>query len=249
MATWSTERKYAYFFAFAALLVILAGVPLFFIFYKAPTCSDGKQNGNERGIDCGGSCSKLCPADFAAPRVLWSYSVQVVPSIYNALAYVQNPNNLVQAKSLPYEFKLYDDQGLLVAQRDGYTSVPAGQKFAVFESSIDVGNRVPVRTTFEFTGTPEWVPGTILSSIRVLNTNLSQGNKPAAEVSIENSSVDQSFSNVTAVIILYDKDDNRISFSKTLIDSLNPTEKKSIYYTWQGPFSVPVVRTEVLFMK
>ena len=249
MATWSTERKYAYFFAFIVVLVILVGIPVFLLFYKAPTCFDNVQNGNERGIDCGGSCSRLCPADFSAPRILWSYSTRVLPGVYNSLAYIQNPNNSVQAASLSYEFKIYDDQGILIARRNGTTFVPAGQKFAVFEPSIETGNRIPARTTFEFTGTPNWVPGTILSKIHVLDTTLNQGDKPSAEVKVENASVDESFSNISAFIILYDKDDNRVSFSKTVIDSLAPTEKTSIYYTWPESFAANIVRTEVIFMK
>lgn len=249
MATWSTQRKYLYFFGFIFAITIVFGLPSLLLFYKAPTCFDGIQNGTERGIDCGGSCARLCPADFAAPRVLWSYSIQVVPGIYNALAYIQNPNNSVQVSSLPYQFKLYDDKGILVAERDGQAFVPAGQKFAVFEASIDTGKRIPARTTFEFVGSPDWTPGTILTKIRVLNTNLDQGKSPSAQVNIENSSVDQTFSNIYAFIILYDKDDNRVSFSKTLIDSMPPGQKGTIYYTWPEPLPTNVVRTEVLFVK
>ncbi|HEU5114911.1 MAG TPA: hypothetical protein VFT82_04055, partial [Candidatus Paceibacterota bacterium] len=125
MASWSTRRRWSYLLIFAALVVLFFGVPFFFLFYKAPTCFDGKQNGNETGIDCGGSCARLCPADFAAPRVLWSYSVQVVPGVFNSLAYVQNPNPSVEADNVPYLFRLYDSQGLLIAERTGKAFVPA----------------------------------------------------------------------------------------------------------------------------
>lgn len=248
MASWSTKRKYAYFFIFLAALVLLVGLPAFFLFYKAPTCADGVQNGTERGIDCGGACARLCPADFAMPRVLWSYSVQVVPGIYNTLAYVQNPNAGVEALNMPYLIKLYDAEGILVTQRTGRAFIPAGQKFAIFAGGIDVGKRTPARTTFEFTGEANWRTGAMLTKLRVLDTALDQAIQPKAEVRVKNDAVDQSFSNITVFIILYDKDNNRITFSKTLIDSIGPNEIQTLYFTWPRVFTADVLRTEVLFV-
>jgi hypothetical protein len=248
MASWSTRRKYGYFFGFIFVGAIVFGLPSYFLFYKAPSCFDGLQNGSERGVDCGGACARLCPADYAPARVLWSHSVKIVPGIYNSLAYAQNPNNGVEAKSVSYLFKLYDDQGILVAERAGYAFIPAGQKFPIFEGAIMTGNRVPARTTFEFTALPNWTPGTALTKLRVLDTTLDQSAKPSAQVTIQNDAVNQSFSNVTAFIVLYDKDDNRVSFSKTLIDSIAAGDKATLFYTWPETFSVNVVRTEVLFV-
>lgn len=248
MASWSTRRKYGYFFAVIVLAALFIGIPTFLVFYKAPTCFDGKQNGDERGIDCGGSCALLCAADFSAPHILWTYSVPVVPGVYNALAYIQNPNQGVEARSVSYLFKLYDDKGLLVTQRTGNAFIPAGQRFAVFEGGIQTGERKAFRTTFEFTSTPRWQAGRIFSSIRVLDVVLDQSARPSAEVKIGNMAVDQGFADLTAFIILYDKDDNRVSFSKTLIDSITPSERKSIYFTWPTAFSSPIVRSEVMFV-
>jgi len=248
MASWSTKRKYGYFSALIILLVLFVGVPLFLLFYQTPTCSDGKQNGGERGIDCGGKCSRLCPADFSANRILWSYSMRVVPGVYNALTYVQNPNQSVEIKSLAYIFKLYDAEGILITQKTGTAFVPAGQKFVVFEGGIRTGERVPVKTTFEFTGEPAWRPGSVLGALHTLNVDLSQNSAPKADIKVKNDAVDKSFSNIDTFIVLYDKDDNRVSFSKTVIESIGPTESKTLYFTWPEAFSRPVVRTEVIFM-
>jgi len=248
MASWSTKRKYGYFLVVLGILALAIGIPFFFFFYKAPTCYDGKQNGGERGIDCGGACAKLCPADFASPRVLWAYSARVVPGVYNLLAYVQNPNQAVEATSLSYMFKMYDDEGILVAQKEGRTFVPAGQKFAIFENGVRTGERAPAITTFEFTDIPDWRRGEIFSQVRLLSVNLDQDGNPSAEAKIKNDTVDRSFSNVTAFIVLYNKDDNRVNFSKTIVDSLAPGEQKSIYFTWPEPLSEQIVRSEVLFV-
>jgi hypothetical protein len=249
MASWSTRRKYGFFFAFIIVAAIVLGVPAFFAFYKAPTCMDGKQNGGERGVDCGGECAKLCPADFAEPKVLWSYSMKIVPGVYNALAYVQNPNQLVEAKSLPYVFRLYDDRGILILERRGQTFVPAGQKFAVFEGALETGVRIPARTTIEFTPLPAWRQGEILSKIRVERIDVEEDASPRAEVRIKNESIDTVYSNVDAFVVLYDASGNRIAFSKTVIGNIAPGVVDTLYFTWPEAFPRPVVKKEALFVQ
>ncbi len=227
---------------------LLIGVPAFFLFYKAPTCFDAKQNGGERGIDCGGKCARLCPLDFAAPRVLWSYSMRVVPNVYNAIAYVQNPNQAVEAKAVSYIFKLYDIEGLLITQKTGYAFVPAGQKFAVFEGGVNTGVRIPARTTFEFTETAPWRRGDVLMKLKTDDIKVNEGERPSARAVVKNIAVDETFSNIDAVIVLYDKDDNRVAFSKTVLEKIGADETQEIFFTWQEPFLRPIVRTEVLYM-
>jgi hypothetical protein len=248
MATWSTKRKYGYFLLFIILLLIILGIPGYFLLYEKPTCFDGKKNGSERGLDCGGDCAKLCPADFITPKILWSYSMNVAPSIYNAIAYVQNPNQSVEALSLPYLMRLYDSEGVLIAERRGSAYIPAGQKFAVFEGGINTGVRMPVKTTFEWSSEPSWRPAESFSKIRVDNILVEEGERPRAEVKIRNISPITNYSNIDAFIVLYDKNDNRAAFSKTLIDKINKEEAKSIYYTWPSAFPTEIVRSEVLFV-
>lgn len=249
MASWSTKRKTGFFLGFAVFFALAVGLPAFFAFYEAPTCSDGRQNGSERGVDCGGSCARLCPADFALPKVLWSYSARVVPGIYNALAYIENPNPTVEAGSVSYAFKLYDGEGILVAERKGRGFIPAGQRFAIFEGTIETGERVPARTTFEFTGEPAWRPGAPTTKLRALSVELSDvDSAPKAEARVRNESVDKAFRNIDAFIVLYDEEDNRAAFSKTVVDSLLPGETAALYFTWPEKFDKTIVRKEMMFV-
>lgn len=93
---WVAKRKLFYGIFSIVALVLVIGVPLFFVLYKTPTCFDGKQNQNEKGIDCGGVCTRLCSSDIANPIVLWQRSFVVTDGVYNAVAYVQNPNVLAK---------------------------------------------------------------------------------------------------------------------------------------------------------
>jgi len=246
--SWSGKRKFGYFSGFIILIALLAGVPVFFTFYKAPTCSDSKQNGDERGVDCGGSCTRLCPADFVAPKVLWSQSSRIVSGVYNAIAYAQNPNASVGAEDVPYAFKLYDLGGILIAERKGRASIPAGSKFAVFESGIRTGERIPARTTFEFADTPEWTPRAPIAGLKVVSVDTSAaGTGTRSEARVKNELVDSAFVSVDAIIILYDISGNEVAFSRTVIDKLAPGETKTLYFTWPEPVAESVVKSEILF--
>ncbi|MBU6431623.1 hypothetical protein KGQ29_04640, partial [Patescibacteria group bacterium] len=77
MSSWSQKRKSIYFLIFAAFLFSFIILPAYFIFYKAPTCFDGKQNGDEKGVDCGGSCVNLCRSQYLEPNIIWSRVIEV----------------------------------------------------------------------------------------------------------------------------------------------------------------------------
>ena len=63
-------------------------------FHKTPTCFDGVKNQNEKGLDCGGVCTRICSGDISTPIVMWQRVFQVTPGVYSAVAYIQNPNVL-----------------------------------------------------------------------------------------------------------------------------------------------------------
>jgi hypothetical protein len=204
-------------------------------------------NGSERGVDCGGSCTRLCPADFAAPKIQWAYSQRVVQGVYNSIASVENPNPAVEAVALPYVFRLYDDRGVLIAERSGKAFVPAGQKFAVFEGGIATGARIPYRTTFEFGDEPAWRPGAQLSKLRVVSVDATEGANPVAEARIKN---EATFAQgpLDAFIILYDAAGNRVAFSKTIADAIPAGATATLSYTWPEAFAKAVVKKEVLLV-
>jgi hypothetical protein len=62
MISWSKKRQTFYIVTAMVFFILVVGLPVFFATYKPPSCSDGKQNQNEKGVDCGGPCSVLCKA-------------------------------------------------------------------------------------------------------------------------------------------------------------------------------------------
>ena len=54
---WAFWRR-AQYIAGIVFVLLLIGTGIYFAyFYEAANCFDGTQNGDERGVDCGGSCA------------------------------------------------------------------------------------------------------------------------------------------------------------------------------------------------
>jgi hypothetical protein len=247
MASWATKRKFAYTILIVGFLIFVVGVPSFLFFYETPTCFDGKLNQNEQGIDCGGKCAKLCSSAFLPAIIVWSRATEVEPGIYNLLAYVENPNLDGAAENVPYLFKVYDKQGILIVERSGSINMPAHKNVPVFESAVQTGNRMPATVTFELKKAPEWhkdtavVPEVVVTDKAL--TNLT--GEPKITAMVENRTI-KPVLGIEAVAIVFDINDNAIAFSKTRIDAIAPGQSERIAFTWPNPFKMAPARFEII---
>ncbi len=245
--SWSARRKFIVFLIVLVALGIIVGLPAFFAFYKAPTCFDGVQNQGEEGIDCGGPCAKLCQAGFSPPVELWATSSEVVSGVYNLLAYAANPNAGVYAPNISYDFKIYDDSGILISERTGSADIPAETNFAIFEPAVTTGNRVPYRTFFEFTSAPLWTAAKAASGLSVTSSDfVTASTSSRLDASVLNSSLNAE-SSVLVTGILYGTDGNAVAFSRTLIPSIVSGATAPISLTWPFPITNTIVKKEFLF--
>lgn len=237
MSSWSAKRKLVYAIMFFSFVIIVVGVPTFFLWYQKPTCFDGKKNGDEIGLDCGGSCRLLCSFEAIEPDVLWSRSFKVAPGLYSATAYIQNHNFTSEAVNAPYVFKIYDKTNTLIATRVGQAYIPKNKIFAIFEPTIQVGDKVPYRTTFEFTSNLTWVKDdSAPPDLVVREKSLSREDAlPRIDANIQNNSLIP-FSNIEVIALVYDGKDNAIGASRTYVDYLEKDESTNVVFTWPAPF-------------
>ena len=156
MSLWASQRKSYYVIGFFLVVFIIAGLFFFSYLNKKPTCFDLRQNGDETGIDCGGSCAILCKADYVAPVVLWSRFQKVTGGVYNLLAYVENPNANAGVSQLPYVFQVYDSEGILLTEVQNETFIPPSRVVAVFEGGVRTGTREPAKVVFAFNKIAVW---------------------------------------------------------------------------------------------
>ena len=90
--TWSLRRQIIYTIILVGFVSILAYSIIAPSLNRPPTCADNKQNGNETGVDCGGTCARACMSQVEAVSVLWARAFRVIPGRYNAVAYLVNHN-------------------------------------------------------------------------------------------------------------------------------------------------------------
>ncbi len=249
MDSWSQKRKLLYAMLLVVCVIIVVGVPAFLIFYDAPTCFDGKKNSNEKGVDCGGRCTKLCQNEFDPPIVSWSRIENVVPGVYNAAAYIINPNNEGEAKDVPYHMELYDKDGMLIIEKKGKVTIPPHRNTLAFSSLIKVDKSIPTKVLFEFTGAPDWnKKSDTLSSVVVTATDYKEeGDGSSLLVQLRNDGL-QILNDISVYAILHDASGNTVGFSKTFIDSILPKATVVAPFTWNTNRQGQVVSIEVLYV-
>jgi hypothetical protein len=248
--TWASKRQIFYTAIALAFLAFLSFLIIYPHLNKAPTCTDGTQNGTETGIDCGGSCIRACTLQVDQISILWARTFRVVDGRYNAVAYLENHNRNAAVLKLHYRFRFADKDNLYIGSREGDTYVPPSGGFAVFEPAIGVGNSVPVYTTFEFTEMPIWLQVS-QQKIDQLKVGIDQialttpDTAPKLTAVIKNNSLFQ-IPQVKIVALLYDASGNVVSASSTYLDVLEKSSSANLTFTWPEPFTAKVVSEEII---
>jgi hypothetical protein len=251
MNQWSIRRKRIILSFIVLILIVLIGVPVFFLLYRTPTCFDNKQNGDETGVDCGGSCQLLCTAESLPiiskgdPRIL-----EIADNTFETVALMENPNVNADIYRAGYTFKLYDAVGIVpIKVIEGETYVPKGKTFVIFEGPFNLEDGViPTRVVFEWKRESlVWRKNIIETpEIVVRDVNLSRENtSPRLSANIENISL-ENVSNVDLTALIYDETDNIFAVSKTFIDVLPMRGSTPVVFTWPGQFDKEVLSVNVI---
>lgn len=247
MLSWATRRRVTYVSGILLFLLIVVGIPAFLVWYERPTCFDGAQNQGELSIDKGGPCALLHPSQVENIAVLWSRSFEVVPGVYNAVAYIDNPNFSAGAIGVPYSFKLFDSANLLVSERRGTAYLSPHNIVPVFEGGIETGERTPARTFFEFLEEPQWERvDSPVEGLSVENRTLRDENiAPQLDAVIRNQSFQDIF-NVNIIATVFNADNVAIASSRTVIDLLPRQSSSAVTFTWPLPFRDSVSRIDII---
>ena len=248
--SWALKRQLIF---ITTLLLLIAGFAYLVVIphiKNIPTCTDGKQNGDEKGIDCGGSCEKACLFEVDEVSVLWSRVFKVVEGRYNAITYLENHNPTNASRKIKYRFRFADKDNIYIGKRDGETVIPPSGKFAVFEPAIDFANSIPVYVTFEFTELPFWenVPEDKLKDIKIFVSDIKLQNSstnPHLMANIKNTSM-FIIPDIDVIAILYDEEGNAITASKTYIEKLGRGEEVALNFTWPEPIFQNVIVKEII---
>lgn len=248
---WAARRRLQYLGGLFGVCLIILFIFLYPVIFKKPTCTDGKQNGSETGVDCGGACSLMCKKDVADPFVLWSRAFKVVGNNYNLVAYVENQNKDAAIRQVSYEFRAYDDSNRLIGRRQGVTYIPPSKRFPIFEPRFESGLAQVKSVTFEFTSPFIWEKkDSTIDSLPIYIDNIKMGNdkeSPSLEARMRNESVNN-LPAFDAFVILYDSEGNAINASKTYRNGLSSGQTLPLFFTWPEPLTGEPVTEDVIFL-
>ncbi len=243
MNEWSRRRKRIILALVTFVLVFLIGLPVFLLVYKAPTCFDGKRNGDETGVDCGGSCQLLCTADSLPlivkgdPRIL-----KIAPNTFEVVALVNNPNISAGVYRAGYTFRLYNPGvALPIKTIEGVAHIPKNSTFVLFEGPFILEEGAnPTRATLEWKNeTLVWTKNeNPFPNIRAVQTTLSgEDTSPRVDTVVENLTLDN-ISNLDLSVIVSDDAGNIFAAAKTFIETLPRNSRVPAVFTWPNPFDV-----------
>lgn len=247
MNDWASRRKNFY---LILIVFFLSAITFYFFWnfwYTAPTCFDNIKNGDETGVDCGGSCSLVCKTGAIAPIVRWDPRIfEIENGVWSAVIYVENPNIESFASYFPYKFTVYDDQNNILAEREGATILPRNKTVGIFEGGILIPDgKKPRRTVFEQGKNIVWKRvGDAVSDIAVTHTPLLRlTSAPRVEAVIKNNDLN-SVQNIELVAVVFDSKDNAVATSRTFIEEIKGDSSSEVFFTWPRPFDLGEIACE-----
>ncbi len=250
MSKWAQKRKRNILIIIGVILFIGLIFVVFSFKNKKPTCFDGVQNGKETGVDCGGTCKKVCRDEVRNIVVWWERPFKVAHGVYNLVAYFENQNLESGIREIEYEFRVYNKDNILIAEpRKGKTFIEANKRSAVFEPGITTGDNEAYTVFFKFSPIQNWEKTNQSFSYNLFQIGepvlSEQEIAPKLSASIENKTF-YNFHDVPVVAILYNKEDNAVAASRTYIDAIAQGEKVDVYFSWPEPFEEEISRVEII---
>lgn len=230
-------------------VAILAGV-LIATIYQTPSCNDGKQNQDETGVDCGGSCVKACRAEVSLPTVDFVRPISVSATRTDVIAYLENPNASVAVSHAAYTVELYDANQNLLGTRQGRVDLAPTARVPIFLPNFFMGSTTSPRAFLTF---DESSLTFIQNAVRTNDLTVSDVvledalTTPRITAVVKNSSLTP-YRNVLFVAVVYDAAGNEetvIAASQTVAEDVPSRGSAALTFSWNTSFIGTVGRIEI----
>lgn len=237
---WARWRQIQYIVGISIAVAILSFSTYRVFFYAPPTCFDGKANGLELNVDCGGECSLMCVATVTPPKVQWVQSFKISEGSYNAVAYIENSNAEVGTPAFTYTLTLHDDAGV-IDSRTGTVQLPPYGVYPIFEGAIRTGGRIPTRTTLDAAMPSEWYKAeTTGTDFAVLRRQLvGAGDSPRVISEVQNNLYTET-KNLRVVATIFNSSRIPLTASQTIIPIVPERATVPAIFTWPEPIATTV---------
>jgi hypothetical protein len=227
--------------------VVIVGSVLFVVFYKAPTCTDGRQDGSESGVDCGVSCPYACGSQETPLAINFVRALSPQPGRIDIISYINNQNSNASAEDAAYTIDLYEKSGKEIIQKSGTISIPPGSTEPLYIPDFYSGNQQPAQVFLTFaTSSIKWLKGTSQPILPTpSNIVIQEGSSPRITATLTNQ-IAYPIMNEKIVVTVFGPQNTVIAASQTVVPSLQPDGSAPLVFTWNEPFPAKAVRAEIL---
>jgi hypothetical protein len=233
-------------------LTILFLVCWFFysIFRTKPTCVDGIKNQNEEDVDCGGVCINKCQKIKVQELTVGETGVveSSIAGEYDFYGIVANPNNVYGSKSFTYQIKFKDEEGMLLAEKQGTSFILPGDKKYIIENNIKL-DRLPAGIDFFLTNS-DWVELDDLyekPDLKIVNKSYNEINSgigfSEAKGLLQNRSPFD-FAMIKIKVILFDASGKIVALNGTEMRTVKSGEDRDYRAFWPSRFPGEVANVE-----
>jgi hypothetical protein len=242
---WELKRKIIYALVTFTVLSTIFVLTFRSTFFPDPTCFDGKKNGFEVNVDCGGTCALVCKEDVNPLTVVWAKAVKASKTSYDLVALVANTNIDNASRNIGYTFSLYDEAGSLMQTFTGSTTVPLDGKFPLIIQNVPL-QKAPTNVVASLLDGPHYkvLESPTSPTIKILDRRYEAGSIPRIYATIANTKRIDIF-NLPVRVLLFDSNDNVYAVGQTLIESLPKEGVQEIIITWNSPLPFSPTRIGV----
>jgi hypothetical protein len=247
MNSWGERRKFIIEAVLALIGLAFIAIVVIATLYKTPSCTDGRQNGGETGIDCGGSCNRICTVSVSEPIVRFVQAVSPASGRTDVIAYIDNPNADAGVQHARFSIELRGSDGSLVASRQGTVNLPPSTTAPVYLSHVYDGSKTVTQAFLTLDkDTLIWqknYPKPIVPTPS--DIQMVEGQSPAITATLLNP-IAKPLYDVAVVVTVFDPSGNAIAASSTLVPILSAQGSAPIVFTWNVPFTDTPARVEIL---
>lgn len=223
------------------ILFTLLGWFGYLIFRADPTCTDGKKNQNELGVDCGGVCGE-CVRELNAKELEVQETAFVIGGRdkFDVVAKITNPNLSLGSSNFEYVFELKDASGNVLASKSGKDFILPKETKYVIEANLET-DKNPASVMFtaknyqwsEFFGFEE--PQLVIYQPRFNAQSGNFGSSEAMGLLINESPFD--FNVIKINVVLRDESGKVTGLNFTRLNTLNANEQRDFKVIW--PLGAP----------
>lgn len=244
------SQKKLVFGAIYGVLFLCFAYLVYLPFKPSETCTDGKKNQNETGIDCGGVCGACAVApvleDIRVVETAWVFAGK--GSEYDIVGKISNPNNDYGASSVPYTFRVLDASGRILAEQSGVSFILPKETKYIVETSLSLSEKPSqVEVVLENVAWEKFAGYKERPALDIYNRSFERASGVnfgvAKGLVVNNSPFD--FTNIGIAVVLRDGGGKVVALQKTDMQTLRSGEQRDFTLVWPDPFQGDVEKVEV----